>query len=444
MNGTTEINSEPSLDLIGGPFAVIESDPGRLPPCHSRWCSRVFSTTAGVFSSLVRGLGVRRVELTELYDIEPWAVDHLDPYGLIFCFTWHKDVHRPTEFDDPAAERVWFANQLSDDACATHAILNVLFNCPDLDLGDELREFRQETREFSPVIFSRPTKMRGLAITNSPLLRRTHNMLARPADVRAALNAIAAAAAVPKLKEKRLPQQGAKRKPGRPPKSSQTTKSDKANSADENDDPTYHSSAMFQHLESDRDGWMDVARPALRLKMAKYGGSDREDSDIRFSLLAVVQDTLIKTLDELEFLKKDKERIESLLEEGWQSAVDSALHDNEETFTYDIVDGYEHPQGFAGRRMQRDADLMEMSQSDLVLAWQTTIQDGLRARVAYRDEYMRRAQIQKTDHLKRTFDYEPFLKGFITELHHQGLLNPLLNLDENGKKMRQTKKQKSE
>ena len=86
-----------------------------------------------------------------MYDIEPWAVDHLNPHGLIFCFMWHKDSHRPADFDD-AAERVWFANQLSDDACATQAILNVLLNCPDIDIGEELRNFKAETRSMSPVV----------------------------------------------------------------------------------------------------------------------------------------------------------------------------------------------------------------------------------------------------------------------------------------------------
>jgi ubiquitin carboxyl-terminal hydrolase L5 len=47
--------------------------------------------------------------------------------------------------------------------------------------------------------------------------------------------------------------------------------------------------------------------------------------------------------------------------------------------------------------------------------------------------------------MKRTFDYEPFLKAFVTELHNQGLLNPILNLDDNGRKRKQSpsKKQKS-
>ena len=87
-----------------------------------------------------------------MYDIEPWAVDHLHPYGLIFCFMWHKDSHRPADFEDPAAERVWFANQLSDDACATQAILNVLLNCPDIDIGEELLNFKEETKSMSPVV----------------------------------------------------------------------------------------------------------------------------------------------------------------------------------------------------------------------------------------------------------------------------------------------------
>lgn len=67
---------------------------------------------------------------------------------------WRKDSHRATDFNDPAAERVWFANQLSDDACATHAILNVLLNCPAIDIGDELRALRQDTERMSPVVRS--------------------------------------------------------------------------------------------------------------------------------------------------------------------------------------------------------------------------------------------------------------------------------------------------
>jgi hypothetical protein len=45
----------------------------------------------------------------------------------------------------------------------------------------------------------------------------------------------------------------------------------------------------------------------------------------------------------------------------------------------------------------------------------------------------------QTEHIKRTHDYEPFLNGFVRALHQEGLLNPLLNLDENGRKVRKSK-----
>ena len=125
-------------DLIGGPFAVIESDPG-------------------VFTTLVRTLGVQGLQVVELYDIEPWASDHLHPiYGLIFCFLWRKDNEALQKKessgledgeDDPA--KLWFANQLSDDACASMAILNVLLNVEEVDVGESLMEFRDETERMS-------------------------------------------------------------------------------------------------------------------------------------------------------------------------------------------------------------------------------------------------------------------------------------------------------
>ena len=142
------------LDLVGGTFAVIESDPGQCyPGAHVDFIMNK-ANLPGVFTSLTRKLGIRNLELVEMYDIEPWAVDHLNPRGLIFCFLWRKDSHRPGDFDDPAAERVWFANQLSDDACASHAILNVVLNCPDIDIGDPLRAFRKDTEMMSPVVCS--------------------------------------------------------------------------------------------------------------------------------------------------------------------------------------------------------------------------------------------------------------------------------------------------
>ena len=32
----------------------------------------------------------------------------------------------------------------------------------------------------------------------------------------------------------------------------------------------------------------------------------------------------------------------------------------------------------------------------------------------------------QADHIRRTFDYEPFIREFVTSLNHQGLLNGVL------------------
>jgi ubiquitin carboxyl-terminal hydrolase L5 len=68
-------------------------------------------------------------------------------------------------------------------------------------------------------------------------------------------------------------------------------------------------------------GWMDVVRPALRMKMEKYGGSGNDGSNIRFSLLAIVDDLYQKASDELELLKREKIALERRMEVGWETSV---------------------------------------------------------------------------------------------------------------------------
>ena len=87
------------------------------------------------------------------------------------------------------------------------------------------------------------------------------------------------------------------------------------------------------HNSSSNDsnqGWMDVVRPALRMKMEKYGGSGNDGSNIRFSLLAIVDDLYQKASDELELLKREKIALERRMEAGWETSV--SFHPFRETF----------------------------------------------------------------------------------------------------------------
>ncbi|KAJ3869682.1 cysteine proteinase [Lentinula novae-zelandiae] len=417
------------MDLIGGPFSVIESDPG-------------------VFTSLTRKLGVKNLSVVEVFDIEPWATDHLQPHGLVFCFHWRKDVHRPAEFENP--EQVWFANQLSDDACASHAILNVLLNCPTVDLGLTLQQFRDETKEMSPV-------MKGLAVTNSTHIRNAHNSLARQADLRGSLNTIATTT-LDIQKAKAL--QSKKKQAATPSKSKPSKSKSKTVDSSENteEEEAYHFIGYVPAFgkvweldglkpgplevgelasEGNTTDWMDVARPAIRMKMAKYGGG-ADAGNIRFSLLAFVDGSYEKANDEWEFWRRERRSIERRLDEtdsGWKSKASSTtvnqelLKVSEHAFTLPDAPGHMFLQA-GSRRLFRDAEILSSSPDKLLEQWENAVQQAARLKTNVEDE-VQKAATDWSDFIKRTHDYEPFCEEYIRCLHRDGFLEALLDIAKN-------------
>ncbi|KAI8995234.1 cysteine proteinase [Trametes punicea] len=428
--------SAPSLDLVGEPFAVIESDPG-------------------VFTTLIRKLGVHGLEVVELYSVEPFATDHLNPYGLIFCYLCEGDEDPTSEFeadegfDDPDARSIWFANQLSDDACASQAILNVLLNCKGVDIGSVLREFAADTAEMSPV-------MRGLAISNLPLIRAAQNSLARPADIRGAWHALAASAVESaKSKAKATASPPSKKRKTTASSSRSRRKSASARSEERLDAYHYIGYVPAQgrvwelnglrsagpldvgEIDSDnptsRAGWMDLVRPVLQQRMQTMLQSEAEH--IQYNLLAIVDDPYLRASDELEMLKRERAAIERRLDqcfaEGWSDKVDPALLASaSEAFATTLRpsaqgSGKVFALDFGARKMEKELATLDMPERKLVPAWESCVRAALSAKVAVEEEIEKSRRAQ-ADHVRRTFDYEPFIREFITSLEDEGLLDQVL------------------
>jgi ubiquitin carboxyl-terminal hydrolase L5 len=134
------------------------------------WCT--IESDPGVFNEMLTKLGVKGVSLEEIWNMED-LIDRREPsYGLIFLFKWREETDNRPTISDYDLNGLIFMKQVVQNACATQALLSVILNTPDIQLGDTIGEFKN----FVSILDS---ESRGMALDGSDVIRETHNSFAR-------------------------------------------------------------------------------------------------------------------------------------------------------------------------------------------------------------------------------------------------------------------------
>ncbi|KAB2569488.1 putative ubiquitin carboxyl-terminal hydrolase 2 protein [Lasiodiplodia theobromae] len=240
---------------------------------------------AGVFTYLLQNLGTKDVQFEELIALDSDYLRQLSPvYGVIFLFKYPTDekpsaTPRDGTFDHEAAENIFFAAQTIQNACGTQALLSVLLNKDgEIDIGPQLREFKDFTTAF-------PSDLRGEALSNSDLIRETHNSFARSSPF-----------------------------------------VDETQRAATGDDDVYHfvaytpvngvlyeldglQPAPISHGPCSADEFPDKVIPVLQRRIERY-----PQTEIRFNLLAMVRDLRIRAreIGDTEWLQREQQK-----RQGW-------------------------------------------------------------------------------------------------------------------------------
>ncbi|KZL72096.1 ubiquitin carboxyl-terminal family 1 [Colletotrichum incanum] len=379
------------------------------------WCE--VESEPAFFNAMLREMGVKDVKVQEIFSVDEDYVATLPQpvYGFIFLYQYFSENYEDDEVVD--SRDLWFANQTTDNACATVAMTNILMNCKDINLGTNLQEFKNSTSNLN-------TPLRGHALGSNIFIRSVHNSFTRRMDHLNADLFLEAEAADSKKMKRRGPAKKTKR-----------TKKQKMDS-----ESGYHFIAYVPANGSvwELDGlktrpvclgpledsihWANLVRPEIQARMLQF-----EENALSFNLLAlckspltIICENIARTIHAFELLDN---RTKSL--DGWQSLVGS----NEQPLKGDETErlagfGIEKSDlvktkvdpAFENKVTNPSMEAMELFElySDLVTQ-QKSLMGEYNAEIAFMKEDEDRVQGRQKDH-------SPAINCWVQKLAEHGVL----------------------
>ncbi|XP_002126151.2 ubiquitin carboxyl-terminal hydrolase BAP1-like [Ciona intestinalis] len=391
----------------------------------------------GLFTLLVEDFGVKGVQVDEIYDLQETIKGNV--YGFIFLFKWNEvgrsrrkvqaTVDEPFCKDEEIVNKMFFAHQLVPNSCATHALLSVLLNCDEVELGSLISRLKHDTYNFNP-------EMKGFAIGNIPELAYSHSKYARPET---------------------NPLLDTQNKPNGLTSSARTIEA-------------FHFTSYFpfQGRLFELDGlkpfpidhgplpthgaWHDMARRVVTSRITAATGGE-QCHDIRYNLMAVVPCQVQHYRTKLNQLKHDYSAVKQIM----NNILEKSETNCEEIFKFEPkyeshIDDKQPPllqnNGFQHNKEDKDfveilksKKLLEHFDDDVINVIETCGTEDLETKCslilcamkrgvdqceASLNEEDERRHRYKVDHARRTHDYVPFISLFLAMLEERGHLSNIL------------------
>lgn len=354
----------------------------------------------------------------------------------------------------PSVFLLRLTHQIPQYACGTVALLNIVNNIPNLDLGQPLESFKDYTQSFDPIA-------KGYAIDSFDFVRKIHNSFARDTDmlivdslmhekndrlVQKQKTQAATAARVAKAAEKAAERaarsesntSAVRSNPSRKARTSKPVVEEEEEQ--ESEESGFHFVAYMPigedvwkldgldsfpttigRIQSGQD-WLDVVQTSLSVRMAQYA-----DGQIQFSLMAIVRDPVVENRHALAQNVLSLQKTELQLNEvsqDWRNYTadhqDCTLFGGSEEYglTDEII-----AQAGISENMAQQLHLSCLENLLKVRQELITNQAGCRAQV--RDSQQANL-MDAEESMHRRHDYGSFVKAWMQALSDNDALKPLV------------------